>query len=592
MNPPSPETTLPCSPWPFLAPPVKPGEIGRLAQYRVLKLLGRGGMGMVFQAEDEQLRRMVALKVMLPEIAAEDQSRGRFLREARTAAALKHDHVVTIYQVGEDRGIPFLAMEFLKGKSLADWLQNDRQPTIAETLIIARQSAKGLAAAHQAGLIHRDIKPANLWLEAPTGRLKILDFGLARWADGEIDQQLSKMTQPGEIVGTPSFMSPEQARGEPVTPQSDVFSLGCVLYRLATGRMPFTGDTLVAVLSAVLTQTPRPVGELNPEAPERLAALIDKLLAKKPTDRPATAQEVVEELVAIQRESKLGGNAGTPAQAETIALGPASDTIAIRAGGVRPTVTRRWLLAGAALGLAAVVAGVVAYASRTHMPDGRASSSALQSTAPEALQAGPPPAPAPQPLPSKSQQPIDLSALIDTQRDAGAGKWKSDGEKLTGWKADGAYWLVLPWQPPTEYRLKLTVTRLGGSNNMTVGLASGENRFNLTIDARHNGKFYTGLSHVDGNRPWEHRSDAREVGVMSLDVPMELTITVRRDSVVLEVGTAEIYRWKGDLGRSKRLPTQTKEPLVLGGLSGGFRFEKITLEPLGNDPGQPTVKTE
>jgi serine/threonine protein kinase len=294
----TPETTLACSPWPFLAPPEAKDEIGRLAGYRVLKLLGKGGMGMVFQAEDPALRRLVALKVMLPDVAAGEQSRERFLREARAAAKLKHDHVVTIYQVSEDRGVPFLAMEFLKGKSLADWLASGKRPTVGETLLIGRQIAKGLAAAHQAGLVHRDIKPANLWLEAPAGRVKILDFGLARTNEREA----SPMTEQGAVVGTPAFMAPEQARGETVTPRSDLFSLGCVLYRLGTGRPPFTGDTLVAVLSAVLSQSPKNVRELNPELPERLAVLMERLLAKDPTQRPASAQEVQEELAAIGRE--------------------------------------------------------------------------------------------------------------------------------------------------------------------------------------------------------------------------------------------------------------------------------------------------
>src|SRR5207248_6897379 len=166
--------------WEFLSPPQKSGELGRLGQYRILKQLGQGGMGVVFQAEDRQLRRLVALKVMRPDLAAQDQARARFLREARAAAALKHDHIVTIYQVGDDRGVPFLAMEFLAGKSLEEWLRPDRRASIPEAITIAKQIARGLAAAHATGLIHRDIKPANLWLEAPRGRVKILDFGLAR----------------------------------------------------------------------------------------------------------------------------------------------------------------------------------------------------------------------------------------------------------------------------------------------------------------------------------------------------------------------------------------------------------------------------
>ncbi len=168
--------------WSFLAPAQAPDEIGRLGPYRVLKVLGAGGMGVVFRAEDPQLQRLVALKAMLPALASKDSARQRFLREARAAAGLKHDHIVTIHQVGEDRGAPFLAMEFLKGESLDDRIKdkNNAPLPLSETLRIGREIAEGLEAAHEHGLIHRDIKPGNIWLEGRCARVKILDFGLAQ----------------------------------------------------------------------------------------------------------------------------------------------------------------------------------------------------------------------------------------------------------------------------------------------------------------------------------------------------------------------------------------------------------------------------
>src|SRR5436190_10999147 len=213
----------------------------QLEHYRPLKVLGQGGMGTVYLAEDTRLRREVALKTLRPELAAKPQAKERFLREARLAAAIDHDHIVHIYHVGEDRGIPFLAMQLLKGTSLEDLLKRSPTLKIKQVLRIGMQIAEGLAAAHQRGMIHRDIKPGNIWIE-PTGggRVKILDFGLARISEGEVG-----ITQSGTVLGTPAYMSPEQARGEKVDPRCDLYSLGCVLYRMATGELPLKGkDTM------------------------------------------------------------------------------------------------------------------------------------------------------------------------------------------------------------------------------------------------------------------------------------------------------------------------------------------------------------
>lgn len=281
----------------FLAPAQSADELGRLGSYRILRVLGAGGMGVVFEAEDPQLKRKVALKAMKPALAASATAKQRFVREAQSTAAMKHDHIVTIYQVGEDRGVPFLAMEFLEGAALDSWLKKGRQPTLAQTLRIGREMARGLAAAHDRGLIHRDIKPANVWLEAPQGRVKILDFGLARGTKDD-----SQLTQSGMIVGTPAYMSPEQANGHKVDHRTDLFSLGCVLYRLGTGQMPFKGETTMATLMAVVTEQPPPVHEVNPKIPRPFSDLVMQLLAKDPAKRPASARGVVEALQAIERE--------------------------------------------------------------------------------------------------------------------------------------------------------------------------------------------------------------------------------------------------------------------------------------------------
>lgn len=284
----------------FLAPAQQLGEIGRLGPYRVLKVLGAGGMGVVFQAEDPQLERLVALKAMKPALASSNSAKARFVREAKATATLKHDHIVTIYQVGEDRGVPFLAMEFLEGEALDTRLRRESRLSIAEVVRIGREIADGLAAAHERGLIHRDIKPGNVWLEGRRARVKILDFGLARAVASD-----AVLTQSGVMVGTPAYMAPEQAKGQPVDPRCDLFSLGCLLYRTCTGELPFKGTDTISTLLSLATIDPAPPRELNPAVPAELSHLIQRLLAKEREGRPDSALVVMTALDAIRSEREV-----------------------------------------------------------------------------------------------------------------------------------------------------------------------------------------------------------------------------------------------------------------------------------------------
>jgi serine/threonine protein kinase len=297
----------------FLAPPQAPDEIGRLGSYRVLAILGAGGMGVVFRAEDPGLQRLVALKAMLPAVASSGTAKQRFLREARAAAAINDDNIVHIYQVGEDRGVPFLAMQLLEGETLEARLQRETTLPVAEVLRIGREVALGLAAAHKRGLIHRDIKPANLWLDGEARRVKILDFGLAR-ATGDQTQ----LTQAGTILGTPAYMAPEQARSTPVDHRCDLFSLGSVLYRMCTGELPFKGEDTLSILSALALATPTPPLDLNPEVPTALSDLVMHLLARNPDERPSSGLAVVQALQDI--ESQTCGVAPRAPAAEPFSL--------------------------------------------------------------------------------------------------------------------------------------------------------------------------------------------------------------------------------------------------------------------------------
>lgn len=275
----------------FLGEPLEPNEIARLGQYRILKRLGSGGMGIVFLAEDTILKRMVALKVLRPEIMSDLGAKKRFLKEAQAAARLKSDHVVVVYQVGEQDGVPFLAMEFLEGESLEQRFQRKKIASIEEVLNIGTQITDGLSAAHRSGLVHRDIKPANLWIEqSPQSalRVKILDFGLVR-----VLQNDDSISQSGVVVGTPNYMSPEQASGEIVDQRTDLFSLGCVMYRLATGHGAFQGWCFQSSLRAVIFEDPKPPVEWRSDLPQELSDLILKLLSKEPENRPQSADDVL-----------------------------------------------------------------------------------------------------------------------------------------------------------------------------------------------------------------------------------------------------------------------------------------------------------
>jgi serine/threonine protein kinase len=267
----------------------EPGDV--FGRYRILAKLGSGGMGIVCKAHDTQLDRTVALKVMRPDVAAIPSACQRFLREARALAAVRHDHVIAIYDHGEIDGVPFVAMPLLAGETLETRLGRQSPLPQDEVIRIGVELAEGLAAVHARGLIHRDLKPSNVWLEAPGGRVQLLDFGLVR-DPGSRDG----VTFPGALVGTPAYMSPEQANGYDLDPRSDLFSLGSVLYQAATGRVAFAASTVTATLAAVGEKNPAPARRVNPAVSAALSDLIQRLHRKKPSDRPASASEVVRQL--------------------------------------------------------------------------------------------------------------------------------------------------------------------------------------------------------------------------------------------------------------------------------------------------------
>jgi|GEM_PF-2200878 serine/threonine protein kinase len=317
----------------FLEPSDNAEHIGRLGSHEIVEVIGRGGMGVVLRGIDTRLNRAVAIKVLAPELASNPNARRRFFREGQAAAAVSHDHVVTIHAVEDSERLPYLVMEFVAGESLEECVRRTGPLSVESILRMGRQMALGLAAAHEVGLVHRDMKPANILLENGIQRVRITDFGLARAVDDV------SITQSGVVSGTPLYMSPEQASGETIDHRSDLFSLGSVLYTMCTGRPAFRAQTTMAVLKRVCEDSPRPIREVNPDIPEWLVEIVDRLIARQPDDRIQSASEVAD---------LLGGHLAHLQDPNNVA---APVTVGAAQSNVQPRSTRLLLLIALLLGI-------------------------------------------------------------------------------------------------------------------------------------------------------------------------------------------------------------------------------------------------
>jgi serine/threonine-protein kinase len=269
----------------LLDPAVQPDMLGRIGSFAVEKLIGRGGMGVVYKGFDAELNRPVAIKFLAPHLASNGVARQRFARESRAAAAVVHPNVVPIYSVDASPDRPYIVMAWISGRSLQTHVSDHGSVSVTDTVRIAQQIAGGLAAAHQQGLVHRDIKPGNILLEKDVSRVMITDFGLAQAADE------ASLTQSGWLAGTPNYMSPEQATGEPVDSRSDLFSLGSVMYFMLTGREPFRAEKPFAVLRKIVSERPNSIRGLNSKVPSLLERFIFRLLSKDPRQRFESTEE-------------------------------------------------------------------------------------------------------------------------------------------------------------------------------------------------------------------------------------------------------------------------------------------------------------
>src|SRR5438067_9311420 len=262
-------------------------------RYRVLRKLGAGGMANVYLAEDQELGRRVAIKILNERHANDEQFVERFRREAKNAAALSHPNIVSIYDRGEAEGTYYIAMEYLDGRSLKELILSRGDAPIAVVVEYARQILSALRFAHRHGIVHRDIKPHNVLVDGE-GRVKVTDFGIARAG-------ASQMTEAGSIVGTAQYLSPEQARGGAVDQRSDLYSLGMVLYEMLTGTVPFTGDTPVEIAMKHLSQVPEPPSKLRSSVPHDVDAVVMRALAKEPEQRYGSAEEMDADLARVAR---------------------------------------------------------------------------------------------------------------------------------------------------------------------------------------------------------------------------------------------------------------------------------------------------
>ena len=547
-------------------------------------------MGIVYLADDLSLHRRVALKVMRPALAADAAVRQRFLREARACAAVKHEHVVELYAVEEDRGVPFMVMQYLEGEPLNDRLRREGPLPASEVVRIGRETAEALAAAHERGLIHRDVKPANIWLQgepgpsATGGRVKILDFGLVRALDGD-----SALTRTGYIVGSPAYMAPEQTGKRPIDGRCDLFSLGCVLYEAAVGERPFQGDGLMGILASVIANQPAPPAERNPAVPPALSDLILRLLSKDPAGRPASARETADALRAIQEQDATTLLPGAPSP-----LSPGGRGVRGRRG------PWAWIAAGAAAALIGLGVAVALHFGTKRAPD-EVHAEAPPPSPPPAPVADPPPHDTPpppdkppdKPPPPASDKPpqdtVDLLDQIDLKHDVVGGHFdKKDGVLV----ADRDSYVKLPLSPPAEYNLELTVERTAATEDMPlyIGYPVKGGTALLIVD-EHGRRGGPSVSRVvpDFGAPSQETPVVHEGTLLRSKTPARLLIDVREKSVRVFCDDQLILHWKGDLkwltkADQWQIPDTTVRELgakrvTFLGCVVPFRISKMTLTP-------------
>jgi len=432
-------------------------------------MLGQGAFGQVWLARDVVLDRDVALKLLKPGIAADERRLGDFMKEARATAKLNHPNIVTVFQVGRDETGVFIAMEYLEKGSLADELRRGGALSWRDATLAVRDAAAGLAEAHAVGMVHRDVKPANL-MRSGRGLVKVADFGLVRSAmnDAEVTR-----TQPGMIMGSPGYMSPEQCRGEPVDHRSDIYSLACSYYQLLTRALPFEGAEMTAVMYKHCYEPFPHAGGRVEGLPDGVLRILSRASQKAPADRYGSAAEMLADLESVlatpEASHTFTGRTAAISPKPPAPVAPQSDRrglpAALRGGSLAGNLTWAALL---------LLVGVLSALLFRHFQamDRQASNrqklpSGSQSAVAATVSPAPPATPA---LGTPASATVDLMHFIDPARDScGAGQWqKRDNELISG--DETPMQIAIPYAPPEEYDFRIEFTRDGGNNCIEQGV--------------------------------------------------------------------------------------------------------------------------
>lgn len=505
--------------------PSKKLPFSQLGPYKILRLIGRGGMGEVYQAYEESLKRLVAIKVLLPELAVQPKFVERFRAEAAAAARVTHPNVIPIYQINEQDGYHYFAMQFVEGESLAQRLQRGLLP-LDEAVDVIQQCLAGLSAAHAEGLIHRDIKPANVLLESPSGRAVLVDFGLARYVQDE-----SRITVAGVILGTVAYLSPEQIRGLPLDARSDLYSLGVLIYELLTRQLPFQAESPTAVIFQQAYESPRPLSEIKPDLPGPLVAIVERLLAKDLPDRYPSGEAVLADLQAYREGRPLAPPPADPSPATNAV--PAA--VEPRVAGRRPMWP--WLLA---VSLTAAMTAIVVPPAWRSQRDVAPPAPALSATPAPAASPDRPTASAPAAFDNRPLI-VDLIAALNLAPDALVGTWAREGKSVYHTSRNYAKLQICP-QVPDEYDVLIEARRDTGQGMLGLVCSTCGRRFAVVVDANQNKQAVIAL--VDGKQ-WVGSNER----VFDDDLPHRLTYRIRKSGVRLIVDGKTLIDWTGDLSR-------------------------------------------